>query len=77
MSTPKLVAGDINWNPDSEAAHATGGYSVGFPLMVVQVNVLGSVLFICYFLIKNGLFSDFLLETELFCKHYLFHQSCS
>ncbi|KAJ8627792.1 hypothetical protein MRB53_021099 [Persea americana] len=36
IGTPNFVTGDINWNPDSEASQVTGGYSVGFSLMVVQ-----------------------------------------
>ncbi|XP_058072108.1 exocyst complex component SEC8 [Magnolia sinica] len=36
ISTPKLINGDMNLNPDSEASQATGGYSVGFSLTVVQ-----------------------------------------
>lgn len=36
IATPKLVSGDVNWSLDSEASQVTGGYSVGFSLMVVQ-----------------------------------------
>ncbi|XP_077217747.1 subunit of exocyst complex 8 [Tasmannia lanceolata] len=36
IATPKLMNGDINWNPDSEASQVTGGYSVGFSLTVIQ-----------------------------------------
>eukprot|EP00262_Sarcandra_glabra_P014354 TRINITY_DN4195_c0_g1_i1.p1 TRINITY_DN4195_c0_g1~~TRINITY_DN4195_c0_g1_i1.p1 ORF type:complete len:1080 (+),score=210.22 TRINITY_DN4195_c0_g1_i1:352-3591(+) len=36
INTPKSMIGDINWNPDSEASQATGGYSVGFSLTVLQ-----------------------------------------
>eukprot|EP01018_Ginkgo_biloba_P010843 Gb_36536 [translate_table: standard] len=35
-SSPKTANGDSNWNPDSDAAHATGGYSLGFSLVVLQ-----------------------------------------
>lgn len=41
MSTPKSINGDVNWGPDSETNQATGGYSVGFSLAVLQV-CLGS-----------------------------------
>ncbi|CAK9159674.1 unnamed protein product [Ilex paraguariensis] len=36
LNTPKSVAADINWNPDSEASHDTGGYSISFSLTVLQ-----------------------------------------
>ncbi|XP_031492110.1 exocyst complex component SEC8 isoform X2 [Nymphaea colorata] len=36
MSTPKSMNGDVNWGPDSETNQATGGYSVGFSLAVLQ-----------------------------------------
>ncbi|CAN6477582.1 unnamed protein product [Victoria cruziana] len=36
MSTPKTINGDVNWGPDSETNQATGGYSVGFSLAVLQ-----------------------------------------
>ncbi|KAL5978662.1 hypothetical protein ACLOJK_029779 [Asimina triloba] len=36
VSTPKLINGDMNLNSDPEASQATGGYSVGFCLSVVQ-----------------------------------------
>ncbi|XP_043704593.1 exocyst complex component SEC8-like [Telopea speciosissima] len=36
MGTPRLMHGDINWNPDPEASQATGGYSIGFALTVLQ-----------------------------------------
>ncbi|KAH9322495.1 hypothetical protein KI387_017134, partial [Taxus chinensis] len=32
----RTVNGDLNWNPDSDAARATGGYSLGFSLLVLQ-----------------------------------------
>ncbi|XP_028072262.1 exocyst complex component SEC8-like [Camellia sinensis] len=35
MNTPKSMA-EINWNPDSDASHDTGGYSIGFSLTVLQ-----------------------------------------
>lgn len=37
INTPKSVPVDISWNPDSEASQATGGYSIGFSLTVLQV----------------------------------------
>ncbi|KAL0298911.1 UNVERIFIED_CONTAM: Exocyst complex component SEC8, partial [Sesamum radiatum] len=36
LNTPKAMAADISWNHDSDAAHATGGYTVGFSLSVLQ-----------------------------------------
>ncbi|XP_011623573.1 exocyst complex component SEC8 [Amborella trichopoda] len=33
---PETINGDINWSPDSEASQVTGGYSVGFALVVLQ-----------------------------------------
>ncbi|KAM7526869.1 hypothetical protein LguiA_016771 [Lonicera macranthoides] len=36
MNTPKTMATEVSWNPDSEASHATGGYSIGFSLTVLQ-----------------------------------------
>ncbi|KAK3015768.1 hypothetical protein RJ639_007496 [Escallonia herrerae] len=36
MNTPKSMASEICWNPDSEASHDTGGYSIGFSLTVLQ-----------------------------------------
>ncbi|XP_054817505.1 exocyst complex component SEC8 [Prosopis cineraria] len=36
MNTPKSMPADVNWNLDSEASQATGGYSVGFALSVLQ-----------------------------------------
>ncbi|XP_068645961.1 exocyst complex component SEC8 isoform X2 [Aristolochia californica] len=36
IHTPKIMNGDMNLNPDSEASQATGGYSVGFALTVIQ-----------------------------------------
>ncbi|XP_047178611.1 exocyst complex component SEC8 [Vigna umbellata] len=36
INTPKSVPVDISWNPDSEASQATGGYSIGFSLTVLQ-----------------------------------------
>ncbi|XP_047332675.1 exocyst complex component SEC8 [Impatiens glandulifera] len=29
-------AAEINWNPDNESSHGTGGYSIGFSLAVLQ-----------------------------------------
>lgn len=37
MNTPKSMPTDDNWNPDSEASQATGGYTIGFALTVLQV----------------------------------------
>ncbi|KAK2995859.1 hypothetical protein RJ640_015819 [Escallonia rubra] len=36
MNTPKSMAAEISWNPDSDASHDTGGYSIGFSLTVLQ-----------------------------------------
>ncbi|XP_057426199.1 exocyst complex component SEC8 [Lotus japonicus] len=36
MNTPKSMPVDVNWNPDSETSQATGGYSLGFSLTVLQ-----------------------------------------
>ncbi|CAI9767484.1 unnamed protein product [Fraxinus pennsylvanica] len=36
LNTPKVVAADINWNPDSDASRDTGGYTLGFSLTVLQ-----------------------------------------
>eukprot|EP00257_Ricinus_communis_P003816 XP_002516393.2 exocyst complex component SEC8 [Ricinus communis] len=36
MNTPRSVTIDVTWNPDSEASQATGGYSIGFSLTVLQ-----------------------------------------
>ncbi|GAU33498.1 hypothetical protein TSUD_72600 [Trifolium subterraneum] len=36
MNTPKSLAVDVSWNPDSEASQVTGGYSIGFSLTVLQ-----------------------------------------
>ncbi|XP_022890081.1 exocyst complex component SEC8-like isoform X2 [Olea europaea var. sylvestris] len=36
LNTPKVMAADINWNPDSDASHDTGGYTLGFSLTVLQ-----------------------------------------
>ncbi|KAK4279638.1 hypothetical protein QN277_011384 [Acacia crassicarpa] len=36
MNTPKSMPADVNWNIDPEASQATGGYSVGFSLSVLQ-----------------------------------------
>ncbi|XP_027937134.1 exocyst complex component SEC8 [Vigna unguiculata] len=36
INTPKSVPVDISWNPDSEASQATGGYTIGFSLTVLQ-----------------------------------------
>lgn len=35
-SSPNTLNGDLSWNPDSDSARATGGYSLGFSLMVLQ-----------------------------------------
>ncbi|CAL5366610.1 unnamed protein product [Camellia sinensis] len=37
-NTPKSMA-EINWNPDSDASHDTGGYSIGFSLTVLQATL--------------------------------------
>ncbi|XP_028073721.1 exocyst complex component SEC8-like [Camellia sinensis] len=39
MNTPKSMA-EINWNPDSDASHDTGGYSIGFSLTVLAIVFL-------------------------------------
>ncbi|PHT31352.1 Exocyst complex component SEC8 [Capsicum baccatum] len=36
LNTPKSMPTDISWNPDSDASQATGGYSIGFSLSVLQ-----------------------------------------
>ncbi|KDP32586.1 hypothetical protein JCGZ_13136 [Jatropha curcas] len=36
MNTPKSMATDVNWNPDSESSQVTGGYSIGSSLTVLQ-----------------------------------------
>ncbi|CAA7059975.1 unnamed protein product [Microthlaspi erraticum] len=36
INTPKSLPTDVNWNTDSEASQATGGYTIGFPLTVLQ-----------------------------------------
>ncbi|CAI9091156.1 OLC1v1026103C1 [Oldenlandia corymbosa var. corymbosa] len=36
LNTPKAIVAEINWNPDSESSHDTGGYSIGFSLTVLQ-----------------------------------------
>ncbi|PIN11069.1 hypothetical protein CDL12_16349 [Handroanthus impetiginosus] len=36
LNTPKAMAADISWNPDSDASHDTGGYTIGFSLTVLQ-----------------------------------------
>ncbi|XP_047256692.1 exocyst complex component SEC8 isoform X1 [Capsicum annuum] len=36
LNTPKSMPTDISWNPDSDASQATGGYSIGFSLTVLQ-----------------------------------------
>nr|GFA44952.1 exocyst complex component SEC8 [Tanacetum cinerariifolium] len=36
MSTPKSMVGEISGNPDSEASQATGGYTIGFSMTVLQ-----------------------------------------
>uniref|UniRef100_A0A2P2LW47 Exocyst complex component Sec8 n=1 Tax=Rhizophora mucronata TaxID=61149 RepID=A0A2P2LW47_RHIMU len=35
MNMPKSLT-DVNWNPDSEGAQVTGGYTIGFALTVLQ-----------------------------------------
>lgn len=37
VNTPKTVTADANWNSDPEASQATGGFSIGFSLTVIQV----------------------------------------
>lgn len=46
LNTPKSIAGETNWNHDSEASHDTGGYSIGFSLTVLQVVL---VCYVCDF----------------------------
>ncbi|ESQ49029.1 hypothetical protein EUTSA_v10019960mg [Eutrema salsugineum] len=36
INTPKSLPTDVNWNTDSEASQATGGYTISFPLTVLQ-----------------------------------------
>lgn len=36
MNTPKSMVGEISGNPDSEVSHATGGYTIGFSMTVLQ-----------------------------------------
>ncbi|KAJ4834639.1 exocyst subunit [Turnera subulata] len=36
MNTPRSLATDMSWNPDSDASQNTGGYSLGFSLTVLQ-----------------------------------------
>nr|VDD46888.1 unnamed protein product [Brassica oleracea] len=36
INTPKSLPTDVNWNADSEASQATGGYTISFPLTVLQ-----------------------------------------
>lgn len=43
MNTPRSMPTDVNWNFDSEASQATGGYSVGFSLSVLQVVYMSSL----------------------------------
>lgn len=54
LNTPKVAAADINWNPDSDASHDTGGYTLGFSLTVLQVV---SSLSVCHFLFNTTIFS--------------------
>ena len=37
INTPKPANGDISWNPDTESSQASGGFSIGFSLAVIQV----------------------------------------
>lgn len=39
MKTPKSMAGEISGNSDSEASQATGGYTIGFSMTVLQVVI--------------------------------------
>lgn len=43
MNTPRSMPADLSWNPDSEASQATGGYSLGFSLSVLQVADLWAI----------------------------------
>lgn len=43
MNTPRSMPTDGNWNPDSEASHVTGGYSIGFSLSVLQVAYMWAI----------------------------------
>ncbi|KAF8085773.1 hypothetical protein N665_0648s0024 [Sinapis alba] len=36
INTPKSLPTDVNWNTDSEASQVTGGYTISFPLTVLQ-----------------------------------------
>ncbi|KAK4430974.1 Exocyst complex component SEC8 [Sesamum alatum] len=36
LNTPNAMAADISWNHDSDASHDTGGYTIGFSLVVLQ-----------------------------------------
>lgn len=36
MNTPKSMVAEISGNPDSEASQATGGYTIGFSMTVLQ-----------------------------------------
>lgn len=56
MNTPKTMATEVTWNPDSEASHATGGYSIGFSLTVLQVTLFVFVIshFVCYSYGQSG-----------------------
>ncbi|CAH8339587.1 unnamed protein product [Eruca vesicaria subsp. sativa] len=36
INTPKSLPTDMNWNTDSDASQATGGYTISFPLTVLQ-----------------------------------------
>ena len=44
MNTPKSMVGEISGNPDSEVSHATGGYTIGFSMTVLQVVSLTVVI---------------------------------
>lgn len=47
INTPKSLPTDVNWNTESEASQATGGYTISFPLTVLQVCLLYSKNLIC------------------------------
>jgi exocyst complex component 4 len=36
INTPRSLPTDVNWNTESEASQATGGYTISFPLTVLQ-----------------------------------------
>lgn len=39
INTPKSMPSDVNWNTDSEVSQVTGGYTISFPLTVLQVRL--------------------------------------